>query len=37
MFTEVIAVYSDITAEYISKFCEQNPGTLKVGANDSYR
>jgi len=37
MFTEIIAVYSEITVEYINKFCEQNSGSFKVIANDTYR
>jgi len=37
MFTEIIAVYSEITAEYINKFCEQNSQKFVVVANDTYR
>jgi hypothetical protein len=37
MFTEIIDVYSEITAEYINKFCKQNSESLKVVANDTYR
>ena len=30
MFTEIIAVYSGITAEYVNTFSEQNSDSLKV-------
>jgi hypothetical protein len=36
-FTEIIAVCSEITAEYINKFCDQNAGSVGVVANDVYR
>jgi len=37
MFTEIIAVYSDINAEYINKFCKQISQHFDVVANDTYR
>ena len=37
MFTEIIAVYSGITAEYVNTFREQNSENFDVVANDTYR
>ena len=37
MFTKIIAVYSDITALYLNKLCEQNSENIDVVANDTYR
>ena len=36
MFTEIIAVYSEIAAEYIYELCEQNSDNFKVVSNDTY-
>ena len=35
MFPEIFAVYSEITAEYVNKFCEQNSETFIVVTNDT--
>jgi hypothetical protein len=37
MFTEIIAVYSEITAEYINHLWEQNSENCDVITNDTYR
>jgi hypothetical protein len=37
MFIEIIAVYSEITAEYISTVCEQNSENYDDVANDTCR
>jgi hypothetical protein len=36
MFAEIIAFCSDITAEYINTFHEQNAENFDVAANDTY-
>jgi len=36
MFTELITVYSEITAEYMNRFFEQNSGSFKGVANGTY-
>jgi hypothetical protein len=37
MFTEIITVYSEITAEYINKLCEKNSENYDIIANDTNR
>ena len=37
MFTEIIAVYSEITAVYINKLCEQISENFDVVAKDTCR
>ena len=37
MFTEIIAVYFEITAEYINKRCKKISENCDVVANDTYR
>jgi hypothetical protein len=37
MFTEIIAVYSEITAEYINKLCDKISENCDFVANDTYR
>jgi hypothetical protein len=37
MFTEIIAVYSEITAEYINKFCKEFSENFDVVATDTYQ
>jgi len=37
MFTEIIAVYSEITAVYINKTCGQNSENIDAAASDTCR
>jgi hypothetical protein len=37
MFTEVKAVYSQITSEYINKFCDENSENFDAVENNTYR
>ena len=34
---EIIVIYSEITALYINKLCDQNSENVNVVANDTYR
>ena len=37
MFTDIIVVYSEITAEYMNRLCEKNVENFDAVENNTYR